>query len=44
MNEEDRRLLAETVSVMNGLRSDMQEFPGRDARVQAAVARAHHEP
>jgi hypothetical protein len=28
MNEEDRKLIAETVSVMNGLRSDMQEFRG----------------
>ncbi len=26
MNDEDRKLFAETVNVMNGLRSDMQEF------------------
>jgi hypothetical protein len=26
VNEDDRKLIAETVSVMNGLRSDMQEF------------------
>lgn len=28
VNEDDRKLIAETVSVMNGLRSDMQEFRG----------------
>mgnify|MGYP001810050271 CR=1 FL=1 len=26
VNEDDRKLIAETVYVMNGLRSDMQEF------------------
>ena len=28
MNDEDRKLLADAVSVMNDLRSDMQEFRG----------------
>lgn len=28
MNDEDRKLLADAVSVMNSLRSDMQEFRG----------------
>ncbi len=39
MNEEDRRLLSETVSVMNGLRSDMQEFRGemREFKQQSLV-------
>ena len=39
MNEEDRKLLADTVSVMNGLRSDMQEFRGemREFKQQSLV-------
>ena len=39
MNEEDRNLLAETVNVMNGLRSDMQEFRGemREFKQQSLV-------
>ena len=39
MNEEDRKLLAETVNVMNGLRSDMQEFRGemREFKQQSLV-------
>jgi hypothetical protein len=39
MNDEDRKLLAETVSVMNGLRSDMQEFRGemREFKQQSIV-------
>lgn len=28
MNDEDRKLLSDAVSVMHGLRSDMQEFRG----------------
>ena len=39
MNEEDRRLLSETIGVMNGLRSDMQEFRGemREFKQQSLV-------
>jgi len=39
MNDEDRKLLAETVNVMNGLRSDMQEFRGemREFKQQSLV-------
>ncbi len=39
MNEEDRKLLADTVNVMNGLRSDMQEFRGemREFKQQSLV-------
>ena len=39
MNDEDRKLLSETVSVMNGLRSDMQEFRGemREFKQQSLV-------
>lgn len=39
MNEEDRKLLVETVTVMNGLRSDMQEFRGemREFKQQSLV-------
>jgi len=39
MNEEDRKLLAEPVNVMNGLRSDMQEFRGemREFKQQSLV-------
>jgi hypothetical protein len=39
VNEEDRKLLADTVSVMNGLRSDMQEFRGemREFKQQSLV-------
>jgi len=39
MNDEDRKLFAETVNVMNGLRSDMQEFRGemREFKQQSIV-------
>ena len=39
MNEEDRRLFADTVAVMNGLRSDLQEFRGemREFKQQSVV-------
>jgi hypothetical protein len=39
VNEEDRKLITETVSVMNDLRSDMQEFRGemREFKQQSLV-------
>lgn len=39
MNDEDRKLFAETVNVMNGLRLDMQEFRGemREFKQQSIV-------
>ena len=39
MNDEDRKLLSDAVSVMNGLRSDMQEFRGemREFKNQTVV-------
>ena len=39
MNEDDRRLFSETVLVMNGLRSEMQEFRGemREFKTQSMV-------
>lgn len=39
MDDEDRKLITETVSVINGLRSDMQEFRGemREFKQQTLV-------
>jgi len=39
LTEEDRRMLADTVAVMNGLRFDMQEFRGemREFKQQSVV-------